>query len=253
MTKLSTLAACVAATFFTAGNAVAQSSIGTKGASFSFAGISPDDGDAFYEGDIMLDVAISEYHGLQGDLYFTDTGNGLIGRVGGHAYLAPGEGRKYGLFGTFADLDNASYSYVQAGIEGMWAIGENASVEARAGMGMASDDLDYIFAGAAVHYALSDTFNVTAALDVAEFDEAGFSAIGTNASFGVEYDMPSAPVVAFAEVRTDMLNGTNGAPSLTSAVLGLRIRLGSSGGVDPATRPFRTSDPIAQLVRRGLF
>ena len=236
MTKTTLLAACVAATLFTLPSiATAQSSIGVKGASFSFAGVQFDGSDASFEGEALLDVAITQYHGFQGELSFADTDAGLIGRVGGHLYLEPGAGRKYGFFATYADLDNASVSYLQAGIEGMWSLGERAAFEARAGAGMGTGDLDYIFAGAGVHYALSDTVALSAGVDVAEFDEAGFSAIGFNTHVGIEYDMPSSPIVIFGEVRQDALTGSDGGPSQTSAVLGLRIRLGNSGGISRST------------------
>lgn len=253
MTKTTLMAACIAATLLPATSAIAQSSIGMKGASFSFAGVALDNSDTSYEGDVMLDIAVTEYHGLQGDLSFYDTDSGMVGRIGGHAYLEPGEGRKYGLFGTYGDLDGASYSYIQAGIEGMWSLGERTTLEARAGMGMAEGDLDYIFGGAAIHYAATGNLTVSAGVDVAEFDEAAFSAIGYNTFVAVEYDMPNMPVVAFGEVRQDMLEGSSGAPAETTAVLGIKIRFGNSGGINPNTRPFRTSDPMAQLVRRGLF
>ncbi|MEL7344253.1 MAG: hypothetical protein AAFN59_05255, partial [Pseudomonadota bacterium] len=178
MTKTTLMAACVAATFFSATTATAQSSIGMKGASFSFAGVALENSDTSYEGDVTLDVAVTGYHGLQGEVSFYDTDAGMIGRIGGHAYLEPGEGRKYGLFGTYGDLDGASYSYIQAGIEGMWSLGERTSLEARAGMGMAEGDMDFIFGGAALHYAASDNLTVSAGVDIAEFDEAAFSAIG---------------------------------------------------------------------------
>ena len=33
----------------------------------------------------------------------------------------------------------------------------------------------------------------------------------------------------------------------------LTLSLGTSGGTDPHTRPFRTADPVAPLVRRGFW
>lgn len=234
--------------------AFAQSSLGITGAQFSLGAVEDEAGD--YRGDArgLADVAITEYHGFQGDLAFSDTATGGIGTVAAHLYMTPVEGQKYGLFAALSDVDGRSMIYGSLGAEGMLSLGERTSVEGRAGMGWAdTDGLDYVFAGASVAHQLTPAVEFELSLDVADFDEAAFSATSYDVGLRASYSPEGSPWGTYVSVTQSGLTGADGGDSATRIGLGLSLTLGTTGGTDPHTRPFRTPDPLASLVRRGLW
>ncbi len=247
------LLAIAAATLF-ALPASAQSSLGIQGATLSLGAAQDEAGDAQPHASAMLDVAITSVHGLQGELAFEDTANGVIGHMGAHLYMAPRPGQKYGLFATLSDVDGRSMAWGTLGIEGMLSLGDETVLQGRTGLGVSDvDGLDFIFAGVAVAHAFSPSFEVEAFADIAEFDEAAFRAMSIDLGVSAEYSPEGAPWSIYASLTQSDLSGRDGAPSETRLGLGVSMTFGQSGGTDPATRPFRTSDPVAPLVRRGLW
>jgi hypothetical protein len=132
----------------------------------------------------------------------------------------------------------------------MLALGERTTVEARAGVGWGDGGLDYIFAGGAVAHRLSPALELELSLDVADFDEIGLSATTYDAGLRATYSPEGAPWGVYASVGQ---SGVTGGDSSTRFGLGVEITLGTAGGTAPHTRLFRTPDPVAPLLRRGLW
>jgi len=251
MSRLSLIAAL--AVMFASG-ASAQSSLGVTGIEAGLGGFSQSGGGASFQGAITLDVAVTEAHGLQGDLAWVETGRGAVGRIGAHAYMTPLAGRKYGLFGMVGDLNGRSLTYGALGIEGMFEVSDRAALGGYTGLGLGSaDGLDLIFAGVEGTYVATGALRLDGGLQVTEYDEAGFRAIGTEARLALRYAPGGQPFVATAGVVHDMLTGRDGAPGETRAEVTLSWRFGTINGRAPTSRPFRTADPFLPLIRRGLY
>ena len=233
--------------------AYAQSSLGITGAAFSLGVVEDEGGDLRGEASAVVDVAITDIHGFQGDLRFGDMASGTIGTLSTHLYMTPKEGQKYGLFAALSDVDGRSMLYGSFGAEGMLSFGENTVLEGRGGLGWANEGLDYIFGGVSVAQSLSPSFEVELSLDLADFDEAGFSATSYDAGLTASYSPEGLPWGAYVSVTHSGLTGDSGASAETRLGLGLTLTLGTAGGTDPHTRPFRTADPVAPLVRRDLW
>ena len=234
--------------------AFAQSSLGITGADFSLGVVEGEGGDFQGEGSAVVDVAITDVHGFQGDIAFSGVGDVVVGTIATHVYMTPRAGQKYGLFAALSDVDGRSMLYGSFGAEGMLSFGDNTVVEVRGGLGWAdTNGLDYVFAGLSVAQALSPAFEVELSLDVADFDEASFSATSYEAGLTARYSPQGSPWGAYASITHSGLTGTDSASGDTRIGLGLTLSLGTAGGVDPHTRPFRTPDPVAPLVRRGLW
>jgi hypothetical protein len=231
--------------------AFAQSSLGVTGAAFSLGLIEDEGGDFRGEASAVVDVAITEAHGFQGDLRFSDTATGGIGTTAAHLYMTPKPGQKYGLFAALSDVDGRSMLYGSVGAEGMFSLGSNAALEFRGGMGWAdAGGLDYVFGGASVTHALSPSLELELSLDLADFDEAALNATAYDLGATMRFQPEGAPWGGYLSVTQSGLTGADGA---TRIGLGLTMNLGTAGGTDPHTRPFRTPDPVAPLVRRGLW
>ncbi|MEM6386689.1 MAG: hypothetical protein AAF718_10675 [Pseudomonadota bacterium] len=231
--------------------AFAQSSLGISGLELSLGMVEDEDGEHRGAVRSALTVDVTEFHGFQGDVAFTDTDTGTIGTVAAHFYMTPKQGQKYGLFGAISDVDGRSMFYGSLGAEGMISLGLDTNVEGRAGMGWAdTDGLDFIFAGAALAHQLTPSLELEFALDVADFDEAGFSATTYDAGLTATYSADGKPWGAFVSVTQ---SGVSGHGDATRIGAGITITLGTSGGTDPHSRPFRTPDPAGSLVRRNLW
>ncbi|MDA9865342.1 hypothetical protein N9C96_01560 [bacterium] len=234
--------------------AYAQSSLGITGAAFSLGVIEDESGKARGDASGSVSVAITEYHGFQGDLRFSDTASGTIGTIATHLYMTPIPGQKYGLFAALSDVDGRSMLYGSIGAEAMLSLGESTAIEARGGLGLADQDgLDYIFGGLSVAQSLTPAIELEVSLDVADFDETSFSATSYDAGLTANFSPEGSPWGAYASITHSGLIGANSASGETRLGLGLTLTLGTSGGTDPHTRPFRTPDPVAPLVRRGLW
>ena len=152
--------------------ALAQSSLGITGAELSFGAVQDESGATRMDGRAVVDVAITDVHGFQGDLGFADTEAGGVGTVAAHLYMAPREGQKYGLFAQLSDVDGRSMTYGAIGAEGMLSITPETLVEGRAGIGAANDGgLDFMFASLGLAHSYSSALEISATLDLAEFDE----------------------------------------------------------------------------------
>ena len=233
--------------------AFAQSSLGVTGAAFSL-GVVEDEGGT-YRGDASarVDVAITEVHGVQIDLRFSDANGGAIGTTAAHLYMTPKPGQKYGVFAALSDVDGRSMLYGSIGAEAMFSLGRSTSIETRAGMGWAdTNGLDYIFAGLSVAQTLNAATDLELSLDATEIDEASLSGVALDLGVTARYSPKGSPWGAYASVTRSELAGTNASPA-TRIGIGLTLDLGTAGGTDPHTRPFRTPDPLAQAVRRGLW
>lgn len=234
--------------------AVAQSSLGISGAQFSTGVVEDESGTTRVEGRAVVDVAITDVHKFQGDLSFADTEAGGVGTLGAHLYMAPRKGQKYGFFARLSDVDGRSLTYGSIGAEGMIALSTNTSLEASAGIGAATGDgLDYFFGSVGFAHAYSNALEVSATLDLAEFDEASLRAVSYDAGLKAAYSPEGAPWGLYASVNHSGLTGRDGEAGQTRVGLGLTLTLGTSGGTDPDTRPFRSVDPVAPLLRRNLW
>lgn len=232
---------------------MAQSSLGITGAALSVGVTEDEAGSTRFETAGVVDVAITAAHGFQADVRYADTVSGGVGTLGGHLYMTPRDGQKYGLFGTISDVDDASLQYISLGAEGQLALGFDTIIEAQAGIGAATEgDLDYVFGSLSLAHALTPSFEVEGALDVAEFDEVALSAISYEVGVTASYSPEGAPWGIFASLSHADLTGGDFAGA-TRVGLGLSITFGNSGGTDPRTRPFRSVDPVAPLLRRDLW
>ena len=232
----------------------AQSSLGITGATLSLGAAEDEAGARQSLVASSVDVRITEVHGLQGDLTFSDTASGTIGQLARHLYMAPQPGQKYGLFLSLSDVDGRSLSWMNLGTEGMISVAENTTLEGRIGLGATDgNSRDYVFAGVSLAHAFSPAFEIEAALDVAEFDEAAFRATSVETTLTARYSPEGAPWGAYASITQSDLTGRDGAPGATRIGFGVTFSFGALGGTDPHTRPFRQADPVAQLVRRGFW
>lgn len=198
-----------------------------------------------------VDVAITPYHGAQFDLQYEERSNGGIGRVGTVLYMAPRAGQKNGLSLMVADKNDVSTTYGQIGAVGMLEIAPEWHLEGRIGAGLSADnDLDWISAGGGVHWRAHAGTRLYAQYDIAHFDELDFGATAYEVAFGVEARLGDSPAALFAEVSRDWLNGRYAAEGETTIRAGVSIALGRMGNDQPS---FRVSDPMRQILRRGLY
>ncbi|NNL17976.1 MAG: hypothetical protein HKP37_04450 [Boseongicola sp.] len=233
---------------------IAQSSLGIQGLDLRFAAVEDEGGKHQIDVQSRLDVAITDVHGFQGDVAFSDTQGGLIGHLGAHLFMTPKQGQKYGAFASLSDVDGRTMTWGSIGVEGMLALTERTSLEGRAGMGISDvDSLDYIFGDVAVSRTVFDDLILEAALTLTDFDETSFRAMSYETSLSAQFNADGAPWGFFATISHSGLHGRDGVDAATRVGLGITISLGHSGGVAPETRPFRTVDPVAPLVRRDLW
>jgi len=238
---------------FVAMPVLAQSSLGISGAEFALGVTEDEAGTAQFNGAAAVNVAITEAHGFQGDLRYDDTLAGGVGTIGGHLYMTPKQGQKYGFFGSISDVDDRALQYVSLGAEAQLAVNFDTTVEVQAGIGAATEgDLDYVFGSLAVAHALSSAFELEAAFDVAEFDEVSLSTVSYEVGVTATYSPEGAPWGVFASVTHSDLTGGEFSGA-TRVGLGLSWTFGNSGGTDPSTRLFRSVDPVAPLLRRDLW
>lgn len=234
----------------------AQTSLGIASGELGFGVITAgEDSRAAASGSV--DVRIAAHHGLQIDLAFEDTAAGGLGHLAAHLYLAPGEGRKYGLFASASDLDGQSFTTGTAGVEGLVALGPRMAVEAHAGIGIAHRltaplRMDFVFAGAGLHHAATDSLDLGLSATIAEFDEAGFRALGSTLAATAEWRPRRGAVAVTAALGLSSLEGRDGRPAEGFVALGLSYSFGGHP-TDPSARRFRRPDPYAPLALRGMF
>lgn len=164
-------------------------------------------------------------------------------------------GQKHGVFASLSDADGRMMTWGTLGIEGMLPFFYTTTLEGRAGLGVSDvHSLDYIFGDVSITYAAFSDIEIETVLTLTNFDQAAFRALSYDASIIARYSHDGARLGgAFAQVAQNGLRGRDGAPGETRFGLGLTLSLGQSVGVVPEARPFRRVDPVAPLVRRGLW
>lgn len=198
-----------------------------------------------------VDVAITDHHGIQIDLQYEERATGGIGRIGTTLYMMPRDGQKYGLTLMVADKNDASSTYGQIGAAGMFEVAQGLNLEARAAIGLSADhDLDWITAGAGLHWQATDATKLYAQYDLTEFDEQNFGALAHEVTIGAQTRIGDSPASFFVEASHDRLTGRNRAAGTTTLRAGLSLALGRTGNDQPM---FRVSDPMRQILRRGLY
>ncbi|MBF9033836.1 outer membrane beta-barrel protein [Rhodobacterales bacterium HKCCE2091] len=229
--------------------ATAQSSLGVVAGELSFGQSSADGAGAFFEA--MIDVSITEHHGLQGHLGYSDIDGGDIGSLAGVVYMTPRPGQKYGLTFMLSDVDDRSLTYGQFGAAGMFSLTDTLDIEVRGGIGeVFQNGLDWLTVGVGVHYRPSADWHLYAQYDIAEFEEAGLDAFGHVATIGARYSPEGQAWAVFAEVSRDEISGHPRGDGETVARVGFALTWGAPTNGQPA---FRVSDPARQLLRRGLY
>jgi len=252
MSRLTLTAALALHVFASA--ASAGTGLGVTGIEMSLGGVSQSDGGASISAEIVLDVAVTGHHGLQGDLAWIETNTGAVGRIGAHLYMTPVPGQKYGLFAVVGDVNDRSLTYGSAGIEGMFEATDRLALGGYTGIGMGSEDgLDVIFGGFEGTFVASDTLRLDGGVQITEYDEARFRAIGTEARIALRYSPADQPFAVTAGLVHDMLTGPDGAPGRTRAEVMFSWNFGTLNSAEPTTRPFRSADPFLPLIRRGLY
>ncbi len=235
------------------GAAHAQSNLGFN--TLHLDATASDDDRPAREAMVRLDIAITGHHGLQGDVGLADYDSGTVGYIGGHLYMVPTEGQKYGLFALVEDVDDEAVTSAQIGIEGLFSLGDHAVLDARAGLGRVDPSgLDYIFAGIGLDYALSDAVSVSGHLTVADYEETAFAARSAGLTLAARYAVPGSGAVLTAGLRHDRLTGRDGAPDETGAFLTVGWQIGGDNGARRGLRdrPFRPARPLDSLWRRDL-
>jgi hypothetical protein len=238
--------ACLSAS---CGGSFAQSGIGFEGAELALSADARGRPAAHMAGAFR----ITGNHGLQAGVSASDLPGGWHGSLDGHFYLIPGDGLTYGLYGQLADRNDHDVWSLTAGAEMRVPVGAATAVEARAGLGLASDPVEeFIDAGIAVSHRLGSGLRLDASLDIALFDEAGFSANLASVSLGAIYQPETSPLGAFLRVERHIWTGRDAAPDETRAIAGIMLRLGSAR-TEGETGLFRTRDVIAPLIAAGVF
>lgn len=198
-----------------------------------------------------VDVAITAYHGMQIDLQYEERSLGGIGRLGTFLYMTPRADHKYGISLMVADKNGAPATYGQVGAMGMFTLGTEVNLEARGAIGMSSSNkMDWITAGLGLHWQVTPSTNAYAQYDLTDFSELEFNALAHEVTFGLRTRINDSPAALFAEVSHDWLSGAQAAEGNTTLRAGVSVFLGRTGNNQPT---FRVSDPMRQILRRGLF
>ncbi len=247
MLRSSLVAASIAT--FTALPLYADTGLGIIGAELRL-GFSDQQLEGGYVGG-TVDVAITDNHGMQFDLQYEERSTGGIGRLNTILYMNPRDGQKYGLSLMLADKNDVSSTYGQIGVAGMFEVAQDMNIELRAGGGLSSDnDLDWITGGIGLHWKVAPSTRLYSQYDIAEFDEETFKATAHEVSLGLQTQIKNGPVSFFAEATRDWLAGPDAADAKTTLRAGVSIALGRTGNNQPS---FRVSDPMRQILRRGLY
>jgi hypothetical protein len=240
---------------FCATQAQAQSSIGFQDIEVSY-GYKSLDGTTQQSLDGAMDVLITGAHGLQLDLGSVKYQTSSFGHVAAHLYLAPGEYSKYGLFGSYADLNDNSGSNVTIGLEGLWSFGEAVTLEARAGMGVLSpDSYDYIFAEGTAFISLSESVELKAQVSWSDLEEELLSAQLIEATAGATYYFDRLPVEVFGGLSQTYLDQPSNTQNDTALLAKVTLKLGKSRSAQRGVKQrfFTTSRPLDVILNQGLI
>ena len=210
-------------------------------------------------GRVTGDFRITDALGVQLDVGALSYNGGALGQIDGHFYLQPNSNIKYGLFLSLADVDGREATIGSAGIEMIAALSDRTQIEAKAEIGISSNvttgirrNTDFIAASASLSHEFSDTTTFYLETAATEFDEAHLRAVGYGVRLGVHYDLPGQPIRISAAVGYDKMSGRDSRPGEEMVQLGVSWRFGARGnGI--SQRGFRSSKPLDQLLRRGMF
>ncbi len=237
-----------AACFF-ATPTLAQTELGISGLELTLGHEGGDGGGSLAQA--ALDVAITEVHGLEGDLGLYQTRQGTLGTAAAHIYMRPREGRKYGLFAFAGDLDGVSATYGGSGFEGRYAVSKQTAVGAQAGLGLTHrTGFDFLFGSVELTHDLGQGLTFSAETYLADFDEAEFRATAVEARLGLDYRPDGQPWGLWADISHDTLSGH---ASETRISAGISVEFGTPRRGGLAGRPFGTPRPLKPLISRGLF
>ena len=201
-----------------------------------------------------VDVRITDIHGVQGDLRFSDSGYGLIGQLIAHVYMAPSPSQKIGAFFELSDVDGHSMAWGSAGVEGIVEFGDASFLEAHIGLGAADENsLDYVFGGLALSTQLSPSVEITADVRISDIDEIAFRATALETSLVARYRSPDSNIGAFASLTKSELKGRDAASGFLRLGFGLTFDFNGSSHDRAEYRQFGQRDAIGQIVRRGLW
>ncbi|NNF25573.1 MAG: hypothetical protein HKN63_12340 [Rhodobacteraceae bacterium] len=205
-------------------------------------------------GTVTLDTAVTAAHGVQLDASLMNNVPGTIGVLGFHGYLTPRSDRRYGIFLRAADVDGRGIAWGSLGVEGVRSFAGGGDISARAALGLASvGGLDYLTAGIGGTRPLSRALEASLSLDLTEYDEAAFRAIGSDLSLGLRYAAPGSAFGVHARLQHNRLWGRNAAAGRTTVFLGGEWRYGADPRLNARSRPFRDHDAVAPLLRRGIY
>ncbi|MEQ3625504.1 MAG: hypothetical protein ABNH26_09520 [Celeribacter sp.] len=211
---------------------------------------------------------IGGHQTVQLDLGYVDYGQSAIGHVAGHLTLQPAFDRKYGVFGVYEDLNEASVYGLLGGVEGMWALSPALWAEAQVGAGvMQPASTDFIFAAGRLNRAVG-AVEIGLGYQIAEVDELDMGLTVQSVELGAELDVETGrgALQLGGALRHDRISGTGPGAGQddTSLVLSVGWRFGNGArsdvggrGTDEAravgSRLFRTPHPLGPLWRAGVM
>ncbi|MAY31187.1 MAG: hypothetical protein MRY67_12350 [Rhodovulum sp.] len=224
----------------------AQSSLGLT---FATLGVSTDD-TSDKTAQAQADVAITPYHGLQGDLGLSQFADTEIGYIAGHLYLAPEPGQKYGFFAAYRDINDTASTLLDLGIEGTIDLTPDLALTAHAGVGQVKDrNLDYVFAGAGLGWRASENLWLTADLSGVDIDQVGLQSTAATLRVAGQYDIPNSAISLTMGAAHSRFSGDLSG-SEDRFFVGLTVTLGQSA-TSARTRPLNAPDPLAPYWRTG--
>ncbi|MGB0497755.1 MAG: hypothetical protein ACPGID_05405 [Rubricella sp.] len=202
-------------------------------------------------GQIRASFNITEHHGFQIDVAYSDFPNYDLGHIGAHAYLMPHDRARYGLFGSFADFDDNGRTILSVGGEAMFTVGEDAVVEMQLGIGNSEpDSLDFIFAEAQYQRDLSETLALRARISVTDIDETYLSATSYDLSLGLDYAVAENLVFRLGGGVMG-LEGDCSEEATPYLALGFSYRFGHAAPDHVTDRLFGRIDALETFLRFG--
>jgi len=232
----------------------AQSSLGIDGAELSLSQTGAG-GSLQRSFRATADVRITEFHGSQFDLGYTKYDGRALGEAMAHLYLAPKPSQKYGIFAAYSDADNSGDYAFRFGVEGMVALSPNWIIDGATGFGALNPGMfDFLYAGLGIEHRLNSHLNLRAQTLLAEYDEVGFYAIGSDTSLTAIWTPNHSPADFTFGINRLGLDGASGQKPILSATASVTLRIGQSPDTRRPlkNRRFAAYDPLIPLLRRNL-
>lgn len=203
-----------------------------------------------------IDVAFTDWHGIQLDLGTVSHSDHWQGQFGAHLYLNVTENAKYGFFFAYHDLDDSAAYSISGGVEGMWQLGPRTILEGRAGFGIHNpNNRDFLFAELSADYMLSDRWTLKGGISLLDLEEPGVRAQDITVSLGARYTMKSAPLAVDFAVNHTFADDHLGSPDQTGVSLALVWTPWKGSSVDSGVRAksFSPIKPLDGLFARGVL